>query len=374
MTARTAVTPSGSVIGVQIKRGRNRLQQQFSPGTISILYDNTANDFPPFSPSVKAGSDIEIDFDDGVATPVRIFTGAVWQVSNSYPLGGRPTTLITGRDTLDVLNRGSLPGEDGASRPQETTGARIGAIITALTSTGGLSLTTNLDTGSETIRAQYTPYDVYQLQNILSAEVMGKLYADRSGVIQFRQRNAAGAPSLAATFSDDGVYLPFHDIGVSNGSDTIINSATENQQYIGDFDATSMGLYGTNSFVITGSSLFAGATLAEREARQREMCEWLVNTFKTPSPRISSIAVDLHLLSNANAATVAALDINDQIRIIWTPPGTSQVDKTGVIESIEHTISIDTHRMVIGLTEPTGGNFTLDDAVYGVLDQNTLGI
>ena len=373
MTARTAVTPSGSVLGVRIKRGRNRLQQRFSPGTISILYDNSANDFPPFSPAIKAGSDIEIDFDDGVATPVRIFTGAVWDVSNSYPLGGRPTTLITGRDTFDLISRGWLPSEDFMSRPQETTGARLGAIISKLDTTAGISVTTNLDTGSETLRAQITLPTINEINNVLGAEVTGKLYADRLGVIQFRQRNAAGAPSLAATFSDDGVYLPFHDIAVSNGSDQIINLANDAIESLSYFDSTSIATYGENRFSILGSYLYTG-TPAQVDDRVREIGEWLVNTYKTPSPRISSIAIDLHLLSNANAATVAALDINDQIRIIWTPPGTSQVDKTGVIESIEHTISIDTHRMVIGLTEPTGGNFTLDDAVYGVLDQNTLGI
>ena len=372
MTARTAVTPSGSVIGVKIRRGRNRLQQRFSPGTISILYDNTANDFPPFAPSIKAGSDIEIEFDDGVATPVRIFTGAVWDVTNSYPLGGRPTTLITGRDTLDLLSRGWSTSEDLILRPQESTGARLDAIVTQI-ETYGTTLSTNFDTGNGTMAAQSIAAEIYRINEALGVEVMGKLYADRSGVIQFRQRNAAGAPSIAATFSDDGVYLPFHDIGVSNGSDQIINVATDEYSVIAERDTTSIGLYGTNHFAITGFDYFVGDQ-AQKLATVRGLAEWLVGTFKTPSPRISSIAIDLHLLSNANAATVAALDINDQIRIIWTPPGTSQVDKSGVIESIEHTISIDTHRMVIGLTEPTGGNFTLDDAVYGVLDQNTLGI
>ena len=372
MTARTAVTPSGSVIGVKIRRGRNRLQQRFSPGTISILYDNTANDFPPFSPSIKAGSDIEIDFDDGVATPVRIFTGAVWDVTNSYPLGGRPTTLITGRDTLDLLARGWSTSEDLVSRPQEATGARLGAIVTQI-GTYGTTLSTNFDTGNGTMAAQSIAADIYRINETLGVEVMGKLYADRSGVIQFRQRNAAGAPSTAATFSDDGVYLPFHDIGVSNGSDQIINVATDQYSTIVERDTTSIGLYGTNHFAIEGFDYVVG-DYNQKIATTRALAEWLVGTFKTPSPRISSIAIDLHLLSNANAATVAALDINDQIRIIWTPPGTSQVDKSGVIESIEHVISIDRHRMVIGLTEPTGGNFTLDDAVYGVLDQNTLGI
>jgi len=372
MTARTAVTPSGSVLGVRIKRGRNRLQQRFSPGTISILYDNSGNDFPPFSPSIKAGSDIEIEFDDGVATPVRIFTGAVWDVTNSYPLGGRPTTLITGRDTLDLLSRGWASSEDEDNRPQESTGARLSAIVTAMASYG-VSVSTNFDTGNGTMIAQLLVPSIYRINEALGVEVMGKLYADRSGVIQFRQRNAAGAPTIAATFSDDGVYLPFHDIGVSNGSDQIINTANDEYSQIGERDTTSIGLYGTNQFAIQGYNFFPGDT-AQKNATNRELAEWLVGTFKTPSPRISSIAIDLHLLSNADAATVAALDINDQIRIIWTPPGTSQVDKAGVIESIEHTISIDQHRMVIGLTEPTGGNFTLDDAVYGVLDQNTLGI
>lgn len=371
MTSRTQCTPAGDPLQVVIVRGRQRLLDRFTPGYCQIVYDNSTGTFDAFDTSIAVGDRVRVLFDG--TTLEDVFDGQLVQIRNDYPLGERPTTTIYAHDPTALIYRWTLPAAYApVTRSQELSGTRMDAIKLAL-GLVGVSTTWNNDSGSETLAAKTynagaTAFEI--IHDIVDTE-RGKFYAQRNGNIRFKQRNPAGPTTTSATFSDTGSNLPFHRIEVRNADDvyanvvSLLNSGSSTYQTAND--DTSAATYGPAAYQRTN-------LLYTSDARALDMANYLLDAWSTPEPRIASIGIDIHLLSDADATTVAKLDIDDQIRIIWTPPGATAIDKTVTIEGVRHSIGLDTHRIDLDLIEPQWEPFTLDSAALGVLDTNKLGI
>lgn len=370
MTARTQCTPAGDPLAVNIVRGRARLLDRFTPGYCQIVYDNSTGTFDAFDTTIDVGDTVRVRFDG--TTLEDLFNGNLVQVRNQYPIGERPITTIYAHDPTSQIYRWTLPAAYApAVRSSELSGTRMDAIKTALGLVGVNPSWVN-DAGNETLAAATynagaSAFDI--IHDIVDTE-RGKFYARRTGQIRFKQRNPTGSTTVDATFEDTGSNLPFHRIEVRNADDvyanvislTNVGGTTQTAN-----DDTSTATYGAASYVRTN-------LLYTSNARALDMANYLLDAWSTPEPRISSIGIDLHLLGDADATTVAKLDIDDQIRIIWTPPGATAIDKTLTIEGVRHSISLDTHQIDLDLVEPQWEPFTLDSQALGVLDLNKLGI
>jgi hypothetical protein len=115
------------------------------------------------------------------------------------------------------------------------------------------------------------------------------------------------------------------------------------------------------------------ATLLSSPTEAAALASWLVGLYAQPQYRVDSLTVRLEAISAGNKASVLDLELGDVVLVEFTPSGVGAVVSQIVsIDQISHQISIDRHDVTFTLSE-TLAAFILDDALFGVLDEDILG-
>jgi hypothetical protein len=121
----------------------------------------------------------------------------------------------------------------------------------------------------------------------------------------------------------------------------------------------------------------------DTEAQAADMASYLVGRFAQPAFRVSELGVKLHgattaptvrRLSMADRASILTLDITSLITVTWTPSGVgTALSTTLIVQGVEHAIGVATHEVTLHLADAsTTSVFTLDDALFGLLDGDSL--
>jgi hypothetical protein len=78
--------------------------------------------------------------------------------------------------------------------------------------------------------------------------------------------------------------------------------------------------------------------------------------------------VNLHDKETADQAELLAVEIQDVIKIIFTPNGIGDaIDRYGLVTGIKHSIGIDTHTVTFDFGSVQDFPLILDDPIYGRL-------
>jgi hypothetical protein len=73
-------------------------------------------------------------------------------------------------------------------------------------------------------------------------------------------------------------------------------------------------------------------------------------------------------------AEVLSLDLGALVRVLYTPSGIGDaIDQFVQLDSIEHTIDPNQHRVRLSFSQGEAPALVLDSASFGLLDVNTLG-
>jgi len=103
----------------------------------------------------------------------------------------------------------------------------------------------------------------------------------------------------------------------------------------------------------------------------QDFADFLVSRYGTPRARFETLEVNVAALTSGQASTVIGLELGDVVRVIYSPPGGgTAIDQTGVVDKIEHTVGVDSHRIRFGLSSALDQPIILDDVVFGVLDSD----
>jgi hypothetical protein len=98
---------------------------------------------------------------------------------------------------------------------------------------------------------------------------------------------------------------------------------------------------------------------------------FLVDKYQLPELRFATVGFTLHDKSEAVADEILGLEINDAVRIRFTPNNIGDpIAEYALITGISHNIGIDQYNISFEFGEVTNFPFILDDAVYGVLAGN----
>ena len=366
---------------VTYRRGRRLDTDQFGPGTMAVVLDDTLaggilSPYDTSSPYYDPANN-----QPGLA-PLRairlsrqgayLFVGVVVNYDYQFQLGGNNLVNILAADGFYKLAQCYL---DELNVTPETSGERLetildlpevalfpGALRNVATGTVNLGHDAAFTIPQGTNALQYA-------QQINQTAEFGRLFMDRTGVFTFEERIGTTLSGPVVNFDDQGAQTPYNDLEIEFDASHVVNRAavTSLDGDTGtDDDAASQTEYFIQTRAITSS-------LLHDQGELDAAATYLL--VPDPQPRFTSVATNFALLSSLQRDAVALIDIGDTIAIEKDVLGFGPLTEELAVEGIDAVINFAQGHTVRFYTSPTTVVFVLilDDPVYGVLGANVLG-
>jgi hypothetical protein len=337
-----------------------------------------------FSPSIKQNRTVaDSDFyDNGLVSGVTNGSFVFEVVYDVLPIApGTPTASSTGTSATITW---TAPADNGG---QAVSSYRIqrstdNINFSTIVSSTGNTLLTYTDTGLTPGTKYYYRVAAINAVAVAHGTDYSGPYSASVEITPAFPASAGNAPSLltvtvanpepiAVEFTDSGTGIRFTSIDVSYGSEFLYNEIEAATQDPGtETQVTSAPgstrLYGVRTYAITN-------LLNSNDAGALEVAVDYLTYYYEPQLRVDSITVDLSNLSIEQKLQVLGLEIDDYIRVSFTPNGVGDPKITaGLITGISHRITIATHEIELRLRNERN-MFILDSDSKGILNQNILG-
>lgn len=363
------------VMEAAINRGRSDEFETFRAGTFRMrLIDNDRQ----FDPLNTASPYYDIATGKSGVTPrrkvtvlsggVEIFTGRITDIDVNYDYQ-LSTVDITCADDFVLLANTAI--EAAVTPTQELSGARVSYLLDLPEI--AYPATRNIDTGTVTLGnyqiAANTNALAY-LQRIAESE-QGLCFIAGNGDLTFTDRITAAFATIEAVFSDAAGHtdISYQGLGVAYGQQFLYNrvqAIREGGTIQTSDDAASQTEYGISTLT------FDNLLLAD-DTQTLALTADLLDAYSEPQFRFDDLVLMVSAMSAPDRATIIGLEIGDVVQITRTfaVGSPSSVTALYAIDRISHQITPATHRVTLGLfnTEVVY-EFTLDDAIYGVLDSS----
>ena len=356
------------VSDVSIKRGKSRELDRYTSGQASITFHNDNRYFDPFfteSPYFQQfvpKRQVVIE-----ANGVRQFTGEIDDIDLTYNLGNKSFATITCSDAFAIIATTELSEFTTTS---EFSGQRIEAILSRPEVNWPIP-DRDIDTGQQLLQADTIPDNTNSLSYLQLVEQSepGSLFISKDGLVTFKDR--VNFPPLIETvaFADDSTAngVSYNEIEVAYGSENLYNRVTitrANGTAQTADSVSSQALFGIQSLSLDG-------LLMIDDAAALSIAELLVNRYELPDLRFAKLGFTLHDKSEDIQDKILALEINDAVRVRFTPNNIGDpISEFALITGISHSIGIDQYNISFEFGEITNFPFILDDTTYGVLAGN----
>jgi hypothetical protein len=357
------------VMSVNIRRGRQRQLDQFNAGTAQVMFNNNTrildplNASSPYYPWILPRSPIIIN-----ANGVPIYTGFVQDWNLDYGLANQDRMVAVCVDNFGTLANQAL---NTFTPSAETSGNRISTALDRpeINYQGARAI----GTGTSTLGA----YEVTQDTNLLNylqqvnTSEQGYLYNSAAGTLTFKGRSSVLNPVAGATFASDGTNLPMMSL-INQFGDELLYNYIVTQSPAGakqtNSNADSIALYQSQNYNLLN---LLNSTTTEVNG----LGAYLLGKYKNPVLRFTGLSTQLAALTSDQWAIILNIDLTSIVSIkktfnTGTPASETQ---TLIVSGIDHKITPGSH--IISYTfESTDGNqyLTLDDAIFGTLDNNLL--
>jgi hypothetical protein len=343
------------VTNININRGRATQLDNFPSSNCTIVADDRAAEryFDPLNTASEwySGGTVGIaprrafQVYGGTAGTTAMFSGFVYDLNMDYAEPNLSTATIVATDALGQLGQTVLTAFNPSS---QLTSARVSAILDRPEVAFSTALR-NIETGIATCGT--VAYDdatnvLTALQDVAIAEG-GRLFVNRSGLVEFDARIATSFGTAVASFGGTA-GIPIQSLANQYGAETVLNRVAV-QIDGGTASSVASGTasqaeYGIKALSLTGVPLDsdgAGSALALS----------LLSRFQEPVVRFSEMDVLLNALTSAQQAQMAGLEIGDILSVsktfaVGTP---ATVTQNVVVESIRHSINPSRHTVTIGL-------------------------
>ena len=356
------------VQSVSIDRGKSRELDRFAAGNATVVFHNDNRWFDPFYTASPYYQQFEPRRKVVITTNGLVqFTGFIDDIDISYQLGNKSFARISCVDGFIQLSSAQL---ESFTNVEQLPGARITAILNRPEVNWPLA-DRNLDTGVQLLQddtVQTGTNALSYLQTVEQSEP-GSLFIAKDGKLTFKDRVNTPPVIEDVAFTDDGSVnsIAYNNIEVVYGSENLYNRVVITRvggtAQVAD-DVASQALYGIQS-------LSQDNLLMNSDENALVLAEYLVDQYSTPELRFSTLSFTLHDKTEAEQNKILNLEINDAVRIAFTPNNIGDpISEYALITGIKHRVGIDQHYVDINFGEITNFPFILDDAVYGVLSGN----
>jgi hypothetical protein len=354
---------------VNITRGRNRELEQFNAGTATVTFDNASRILDPLNtasiyyPFVLPRCPIII-----LANGIPIYTGLVVDWNLDYDLANQDMMYARCSDDFTVLANQTL---EAFTPSAELSGARVSAVLNRpeINYQGARAIGTgSSNLGAYAVNAGTNVLNYLQL---VTKSEQGYLFMAADGTLTFKGRSEVLNPVADADFTAGGSGIPMQTLTNEFGDELLYNDIITESPAGGPFNATdptSQALYQSQQYTATD---LLNSSASEVEA----LGQYLLGKYKNPVLRFTGLSTQMAALTTAQQTACLNLDLTDIASITKTfAQGTpSSATQTVIVSGVSHSITPQSH--IIAYTfESTDGNqyLTLDDAIFGVLDQNLL--
>lgn len=372
---------------IRVLRGRRNLGDQFVPGSLSAVLNDTAADgaFNPFDTSSPY-------YDPATAQPglapmrkIRLsritggvkeylFYGLIVTYDYTFTLGGLDQVNVYATDNAYTLAQTQVAEWNVSEELASTRVANLLDLpeVNAFTGVGERSIETSITTlgGS----ASYTVADgtnaLQYLGEIQTAE-QGRIFVSREGQFVFQRRVGTTLSGPVLILSDTGA-TPYDAVGISFEADQVVNRvsvATKDHPHIVAEDLVSQAKYFIQSQTFE--------TILSSEAQALTLAEYLL--VGEPTAIFTNVSVSFPRLSDAERDAAALVEIGDTIDVekqIQTTTGPISFAQELSVEGIEHSLTLFGGHTITYYTTPTTVVYELilDSVQYGTLDElNVLG-
>jgi hypothetical protein len=356
---------------IQIKRGRNILQDTYQAGSATVKIYDPEGRFNPQSTS----SDLY-----GQLTPLRkLRISASYGGIDYYLFSGYTTTYaytydqaenmsyvdITAVDGFRLFNLANVTTITGQSAGQDT-GTRINKVLDTVSFPNSLR---SIDTGNSTTQADPATTRT-ALQAIMNCEFseQGAFYMSPEGNAIFKNRanTIASAGGTPIQFNQTG-GIPYKNLKFAFDDKLIINQATITRtggsaQYAED--SGSVATYFPHS--VNYSDL-----VVQTDAEAMNIARIYVATRSTTTIRIDEMTVDL-LDTSVPTATMLGLDYFDNVNISNIQPDGSTITKNLQVQGVAWDITPNRWLGTFTTLEPITDGFIIGNSTYGVLGDDIL--
>jgi hypothetical protein len=375
-----------STTQISIRRGRRDIGDQFAAGTMTFTINDVDGIFNPFDENgpfyntpealpglapLRAVELIRYDISDN---PEYLYRGKIVNYDYNFALDGIDTVTVYCSDNFYLLSQTFM---DELNVGVETSGQRIETVLDLPEVDYPTGAARDIDVGTVDL-GHASAYTVpggtnvlaYLLQVNQTAE-FGRFFVSREGVLTFTPRVGTTLSGPVIDFMDDGTGVPYTNLGITFEADSVTNRAyVEN---LGGVNATADDLASQAAFFVQTYSI-TNSLLDDTELAAA--ATYLLDG--TPEARYNSIETVFGALTNAQRDNVAIIDVADTIsiqRTFVTGATTTTLAQELSVEGVEHTITLDGHRVAL-FTSPTTivYELILDNATYGTIDTtNVLG-
>jgi hypothetical protein len=357
------------VEAVNITRGRNRELTQFNAGTANVTFDNVTrvldplNDASIYYPNVLPRCPIII-----LANGIPIYAGLVVDWNLDYDISNQDLMYANCSDDFTVLANQSMFAFTPSA---ELSGARIQSVLDRpeINYVGAQSISTgSSELGAFAVSENTNVLNYLQL---VTKSEQGYLFMSANGTLTFKSRTDVLNPVSDADFRATGGGIPYQTLINEFGDELLYNDIVTESPAGGPFNATdptSQALYQSQQYTAT-DLLNSSATEVQ------QLGQYLLGKYKNPVLRFTGLSTQLAALNANQQDAVLRLDLTDiaTLQKNYATGNPTSVTQTLIVSGINHTITPLNH--IINFTfESTDQNqyFTLDDAIFGILDQNLL--
>lgn len=357
------VDVSEFVRSVSVSRGKNRELEKVTAGSCSVTFDNNNRWFDPqFTESPYYGNivpkrEIRISMNDEY-----VFRGVIEDWNLAYSKNGDSTAEVLAIDGFALLGQQTLTGGTATS---QLSGARVTAVLDDPSVVWPITLR-SVDTGTTTLQADVIPAGTNALQylQLIEATEYGQIFIGRDGSFNFRDRQFQ--PSATdVLLADDGSGINFAEVNIVYGSEQLYNEIELSRLSGGTvvaFDSTSQTTYGIRNLTEDG-------LLFNSDADMIPLATWYATKYANPEYRFETVGVNLDVLSLADQLRLLQIDLDDTMRVKFTPNGVGDpIEKTVQVIGVLHGWSTNQQRITFAFQDLGISPFILDDAIFGKLD------
>ena len=375
-----------STTQISIRRGRRDIGDQFAAGTMTFTINDVDGIFNPFDetgpfyntpealPGLAPLRAVELIRYDIANNPEYLYRGKIVNYDYNFALDGLDTVTVYCADNFYLLSQTFM---NELNVGVETSGERIETVLDLpeVNYPSGAARDINVGTVDLGHAAAYTVPGgsnvlAYLLQINQTAE-FGRFFVSRDGVLTFTPRVGTTLNGPIIDFMDDGTGVPYTNLGITFEADSVTNRAyVEN---LGAATATADDLASQTAFFVQTYSI-TNSLLDDTELAAA--ATYLLDG--TPEARYNSVETVFGALTNAQRDNVATVDVSDTIsitRTFVTGATTTTLAQELSVEGVEHTITLDGHRVAL-FTSPTTivYELILNNAEFGIIDAlNVLG-
>lgn len=364
---------SNLVQSISIRHGRDRMFEEYLPGTCTIQFLdfngdwNPANTTGPYYGEIKPMRQVTVHT-DYLGTHYALFAGYISSWDYNWADASVDYAIVTlqcvdGFRLMQLANIDNVAGAATGDLP----GERINQILDAIDWPAGQRLIDDGDTELENDPGGFRP-TLSAIQTIQNSD-LGAFFMDQDGKAVYYSRDTLSikASGTATEFSDDGTEIAYQDIDINYDETELANEVTLTRlsgtaQTVSD--SASIDEFFLRSFNRSGLMMRTNADALEQANR-------ILAYRKDPRIRIDSFTLDLSSVSS-RVVPGLSLSVGDPVVVTKNMAGGTGITVRLSIQGHTHDITPDRWITTFTTAYPLSTSFILGSTEFGILGTNTL--